>query len=152
MCLNEGLGLGGPSLVQGLGVPNRRDGIPGSEVKAADKRIRSYHPNLQTLPGPAILVLYRDLKGPFKGDTDTEVDVEVGVDIDRYFGLLQEASKSVQVLLTGIESVGTDFVNSEIASPVYGGSAFKCHFTGSHSSICWQLVRSAQYMRLPVKS
>ena len=40
---------------------------------------------------------------PLKGVID--VDVEVDVDIDRYFGCLNGASKSVQVLLYGIEAV-----------------------------------------------
>ena len=43
----------------------------------------------------------RDLKGSFKGD----IDVEVEVDIDTYFGSLKEVSKSMQVLLSGIEAV-----------------------------------------------
>ena len=34
-----------------------------------------------------------------------DVDVEVDVDLDRYFGSLKEASKSVQVLFNGIEAV-----------------------------------------------
>ena len=43
-----------------------------------------------------------------KGDIDTDIDyidVEVDVDIDRYFGSLKGLSKSVQVLLNGIEAV-----------------------------------------------
>ena len=52
-----------------------------------------------------MLALYRDLKGSLKGDKDIDVEVEVGVDIDWYFGCLKEASKSIQVLLNGIDAV-----------------------------------------------
>ena len=34
-----------------------------------------------------------------------DIDVEVDVDIDRYFGCLQEGSTSVPVLCNGIEDV-----------------------------------------------
>ena len=34
-----------------------------------------------------------------------DADVEVDVDIDRHFGCLKEVSKSVQVLLNGLEAV-----------------------------------------------
>ena len=44
-----------------------------------------------------------DLKGSVQGYID--IDVEVDVDIDRYFGCVQGVSKSVQVLLNGIEAV-----------------------------------------------
>ena len=46
------------------------------------------------------------LKGPeglLKGDMD--INVEVDVEIGRYFGCLKAGSKSVQVLLNGIEAV-----------------------------------------------
>ena len=50
---------------------------------------------------------------------DIDIDVEVDVDIDLYFGCLKVAPMSVQVLLTGFSATnGTDFENSEIASPV----------------------------------
>ena len=51
------------------------------------------------LAGPAILAVYRDLKGSFKGvididididiDVDVDVEVDVAVDIDRCFGCLR---------------------------------------------------------------
>ena len=53
------------------------------------------------------------LKGSFKVDIGT--DVEVDVDIDRYFACLKGVSKSYR------SSCGTDFDNSEIAGPVAGG-------------------------------
>ena len=41
----------------------------------------------------------------FKGEINIDMDVEVDSDIDRYFGCLKEVSKSVSVLLNGIEAV-----------------------------------------------
>ena len=38
-------------------------------------------------------------------DVDVAVDVEVDVDIHRYFGCLKGVSKSVQLLLNGMEAV-----------------------------------------------
>ena len=55
----------------------------------------------KAMPGRAILAAYRDLKGSFHGD----IDVEVDVDIDGYFGCLRKVSKSLQVLLNCIEAV-----------------------------------------------
>ena len=45
------------------------------------------------MTGPAILALYRDLKGSFKGDID--IDVEVDVDLGFCFGSLTGVSNSV---------------------------------------------------------
>ena len=47
------------------------------------------------------MAVLRDLKSSFKGD----IDVEVDVDIDRYFGCFKGVSTSVQVLFNGIEEV-----------------------------------------------
>ena len=45
--------------------------------------------------------------------------MEVDVDTERYFGFWKRVSKSVQLLLHGVDgNYGTDFDNSEIASPV----------------------------------
>ena len=58
------------------------------------------------LTGPATLESPRfPSKGSFKGDIDIDTDVEVDVDIDSYLGCLREASKSVEVLLNGIQAV-----------------------------------------------
>ena len=59
-------------------------------------------------------------RGPFK--EDIAVDIEVDVDIDRYFGCLQVVSKPVQARLYGIEAIGTDFDNWKLASPLNSGS------------------------------
>ena len=61
--------------------------------------------NCPYCPEAAILAAKRDPKGSFKGEIDMDIDVEVDVDIDRYFGSLKGVSKSVQVLLNGIEAV-----------------------------------------------
>ena len=55
--------------------------------------------------GSAILVVERDLKGSCKGDIDLDMDVEVDVDVERCFVCLKGFSKSVQVLLHGIDAV-----------------------------------------------
>ena len=44
---------------------------------------------------PAVLALKRDVKGSFKRD----IDIDVNIDIDSYFGSLKGVSKSVQVVL-----------------------------------------------------
>ena len=40
-----------------------------------------------------------------EGGRDTDIDVEVDVDIDSHLGCVKRVSKSVQVLLNGIETV-----------------------------------------------
>ena len=56
-------------------------------------------------------------------DIDTDVDVQVDVDLDSYFGCLKGVSKSVRVLLNGMEAImGIDFEISELARPVFKGS------------------------------
>ena len=54
---------------------------------------------LTSMPG----LLARGLRGTFKGDIDIDVDIEVDVQISLFF-CLKGASKSVQVLLNGIEA------------------------------------------------
>ena len=54
-------------------------------------------------------------------------DVEVEVDVDSYFGCLQGVPKSAEVLFPWYRSIlGTDFDNSEIASPVIPHTESPC--------------------------
>ena len=75
------------------------------------------------------------MKGSFKGDIDVGVDVNVN-----YLGCLEEASKSVPVLLNGTSTYGTDVDTSKIAIPMVAFSENALQFQSPAS--CPEFQRS----------